>query len=111
MEQEAICERVTSDKQHRLAEGAFVGGVPVWGYEPYRDEATGTMRVKPDPEQVKQIRFAVDGLLAGKSVNQFVRELTNAGELTTRDRNRTIRLEVYPEVSQMEFGNYQECAT
>lgn len=92
MELEAIRERVTSDKQHRLAEGAFVGGVPVWGYEPYRDEQTGMMKLRPDPNQVRQIKFAVAGLFDGKSLHQIARELTEAGELTSRDMNRKRRL-------------------
>jgi len=92
MELEAIRERVTSDKQHRLSEGAFVGGVPVWGYTPYRDETAGMMKLRQDPDQVRQIRFVVDGLFEGKSLNQLARELTDAGELTSRDMNRKRRL-------------------
>lgn len=89
MELEAIRERIKADQHHRIRSGNYRGAVPAWGYMATDDPVRGKILV-PDPEQVRQIEWATEQVLAGKPTQRVADEMNEAGELTPRDRHNVL---------------------
>jgi site-specific DNA recombinase len=87
-ELEAIRERTSASREKLRQVGRWGGGSPVYGLMAVRSDDGPGYTVKRDPDAFGHLRFMVDQVLAGKSLNSIAAELNRLGVLSPQDHRR-----------------------